>query len=105
MAKNDLPATTDDLIERLIAEREKSADIGALSRSLLEQFGGHKGVAMAFKMEFDESPSGGQNRTYLLRSLVELMKATAANTDQSDPLAGLSPQELAAALRRSKSSA
>jgi DNA repair protein RadC len=96
---------TDDIIKKLIAEREQSADIGALSRSLLEQFGGHKGVARAFKMEFDESPVGGQNRTYLLRCLVELMKATYANEDKADPFAGLSPNELAAALQRSRANA
>lgn len=99
---NDLvPGDADDLIRKLIEEREKAPDLSALGQSLLSEFGGHKGIAHELKLEYQNSPSGGQNRTYILRCAVELLKA-AALKGGVDPLAGLSNEELAAALRRAK---
>lgn len=91
-----------DLIEDLIQSQNKMPDMDSFTSAILAEFGGLPGLARELHIEYESSKAGSTNRGYILRSIVDLVKATATRKGAVDPLAGVTAEEMRAAIRRIK---
>src|SRR5688572_8113123 len=89
---------TAKLIERLSTGEGKQVNTLTLAQELMQEFGGAKGLAREAKHTYDEAPEGSQNRIRLLAAIVELVNKAHPMQEHSDPLAGLTQEELQSAV-------
>lgn len=90
----------DDLIARLLQGQTEIPDVIEFTKAVLIEFEGVAGLAAQLKLEYDSSNPGSISRKDILRSVVDLVKATAALRSNVNPLQGVTPDEMRAAIKK-----